>query len=538
MTDEASSWAEGMRRVRLFPFPESGPFVSPDAPEPDGFVEIGWDQNARFPAFLAPAEGGGEALVPFTPMAQFPPDGYRGDFFVEAFSDAAIKARWIEARQDPATRARILASVRNLEIPHQFRGTGALDPRGRIDPHSEIDLSAVRRPAFFAAAPWREDIARLDSRTSVVEVTAPREPLETMRLGLVTPIKLRGWHVRGEGVPDPNGGRRRALAILVSGRNVETTGIHHPDDLACGWSPEVGAWLQRSYPASDGLSESGGARPWRSYILAFVDAGFDVLTLDKRGHGLSGGANDSNCGEQGEDLFRALDALETGAGARVLTPEGALLEGDRAAGRLLGGVAAHDMPVVLVGPSQGGMAVCWAMYKNFVGACDFDRPNPRRHGPLGYNIKAAMVLAPFAAGLGYRSPDESLVEAARRLEFNVQMFPSGEILGSIPKWTALFIGRGLWDFSESLEGTLECYRRANGLRALQGVRGPHGEGEWGARNIAVMQDRMTAFAIAAVVGAPGESRVEVRTIRDVVRGAPPFWAETAFPPPGNGRRTR
>lgn len=516
-------WEDGMRRVRLFPFDANGPLVSPQAPKPDGFTMVGWDQNADFPAYRVNNE-----LVPFTPMAQFAPPGYAGDYFVDHFTDAAIKARWAIARRDPATRERILARVNDLQIPHQFRGTGCIDPRGRIDPHAaDVDLRAIRHPGFFAAAPWNEAIATIDSRTSIVEVTVPREPYEIIYMGLRDPIRLRGWHIVGDGVPDGRGRRTKALAILDSGRNIETTAIHHPDDMACYWDGRLKAWLQKSYPNEDRRSESGGIRTWRSYLLAFVNAGFDVLTLDKRGHGISGGASDSNCNEQGEDLFRMLDALETGIGARVLTPDGTLLEERAVAGKLLGGRGAKEIPVVIGGPSQGCMVACWAMHKNFVGSCDFDRPDPVPRGPYGYNVKAALLLSPFGAGIGYRSPDDSLIEAARRVDFNVQMFTSGEILGGIKHWPAIFIGRGLWDFSESLEGTLDCIRRATGPRMIVTVRGPHGEGEWGESNIRFVQEQMTRFATAAIYGRSVESYAMPSDIREIVAAAPRHWVETA-----------
>ncbi len=77
-----------------------------------------------------------------------------------------------------------------------------------------------------------------------------------------------------------------------------------------------------------------------------------------------------------------------------------------------------------------------------------------------------MLLAPFGAGLGFRTPDDSLVEAFRRLETNVQIMPTGEVLAGVAKWPALFIGRGLWDFSESLEGSFDCLRRCAGPRMI------------------------------------------------------------------------
>lgn len=109
-----------------------------------------------FPAYRVTRADGADELVPFTPLAQAPPPGYLGDWRVEAFTDAAIKQQWRETANDPIQRERILARVANMEIPHQFRATGKLDPRGLIDSHGEVDLGAIRRPAFFGAAPWRK----------------------------------------------------------------------------------------------------------------------------------------------------------------------------------------------------------------------------------------------------------------------------------------------------------------------------------------------------------------------------------------------
>ncbi|HEY1720796.1 MAG TPA: hypothetical protein VGG27_06100 [Magnetospirillaceae bacterium] len=523
MADNQLDWDEGMRRVRLFPFDANGPLVSSGAPKPDGFTMVGWDQNAEFPAYRVNGD-----LVPFTPMAQFAPVDAKSDYFVDHFTDTAIKARWAEAKKDPATRDRILARVMDLQVPHQFRGTGSIDPRGLIDPHAErVDLTSIRRPGFFAAAPWNEAIAAFDDRTSVIEVVVPREPHEIIHMGLRDPIRVRGWHIAGDGVPDGRGGKIKALAILICGRNIEMTGIHHPDDGECYWDARLQGWMQNSYPDTANRSESGGARPWRNYLRVFVEAGFDVLSIDKRGHGISGGTCDTNCNEQGEDLFRVLDALETGIGVRILLPGGTPLEGKAAAGKLLGGRGAKEIPVVIGGASQGCMVTCWAMHKNAVGSCDFDRPDPVQRGPYGYNVKASLLLAPFGGGLGYRSPDDSLIEAARRAEFHVQMFTSGEILGGIKHWPAVFIGRGLWDFSESLEGSFDCFRRATGPRMILGVRGPHGEAQWGNVNIRHVQDHMTRFAAAAVSGRAIEGYTEPQNIRDVVAAAPQHWIATA-----------
>ena len=515
-----SDWGEGIKRIRRFEFPEHGPFVGSGQPEPDGVVDVGWDQNRPMPAYRIDGE-----LAPFTPLGQFPPAGTKGDWRADAFTDAEIKSRWRLADEDVRERIRQKASF--LTVPHQFRATGGLDPRGRIDPHGDVDLRDIRRPAFFGAAPWNEEIAEVETLTSVVEFEVPRDPHEVLHLGLTGPVRLRGWHIAGDGVPDGKGGRKRALAVLTAGRSIETTVIHHPEDPACVWNAEVRGWLPTSYPDQVRRTEGFGARPWRTYPLAFVRAGFDVLTLDKRGHGISGGANDSNTNEQAEDIFRMLEAMESGRGMRILTPEGELLEGGAAAGRLLYGYTARTLPVFVSGASQGCMVTCWAMHKNFVGSCDFERPDAISRGPYGYNIQAALLLAPFGGGLGYRTPDDALVEAFRRLESNVQIMPSGEVLAGVAKWPALFIGRGLWDFAESLEGSFDCLRRCQGPRMIAPVRGPHGEGEWGQDNIAYMQRRMTDFATAVLQQKNVDGYVEPETLRGLVGSAPPIWPSTA-----------
>ncbi len=95
----SNDWAEGMMRIRRFEFPESGPFVGPGQPAPDGFVDVGWDQNRTMPAYRV-----GEELVPFTPLGQFPPADTAGDWRVNAFTDAEIKARWRNANEPTKAR--------------------------------------------------------------------------------------------------------------------------------------------------------------------------------------------------------------------------------------------------------------------------------------------------------------------------------------------------------------------------------------------------------------------------------------------------
>jgi hypothetical protein len=346
-------------------FPPHGPFVSGGTPVPDVRAFVGWDQFDDFPAYTVDT-GATRVAVPFTPTLQFPPPGYRGDYYAEEFTDEKIKAMWLVKREDPTEAAQVRSMLRILDAPHEFRITGTVIADGRIDPHGEVDLAAIRRPAFFGEKPWREPIGALDERACVIEFTAPREALERIRFGRTDPIKLRGWHIAGEGVDDGAGGRKRAMMVMIAGRTVETTATSHPDDFFRVLDCETGAWRAADYPAPRHLTEIWAARAWRRYLFEMNRAGFDVLTFDKRGHGISGGLNDSNMGEQANDIFRALDALESGVGLKLLTPDGRLLAGQTAAGRLLPSGGARATPVIVAGPSQGSMVSSWAMHKNYI----------------------------------------------------------------------------------------------------------------------------------------------------------------------------
>jgi pimeloyl-ACP methyl ester carboxylesterase len=463
---------------------------------------------------------------------RFPPASYAGpDYYVDQFTDAKIKEAWGTCRSDPACLVRVLDGMSMLDVPHQFRMTGSVDAQGRIDPHGEVDLKSVRRPGFFGQAPYREPIAERDDRAYVVEFTAPREAYERIHLQRVDPIKLRGWYLVGDGVDDGAGNKIRAVMMLIAGRSIETTAIQHPDDHIYRHDEATGKWIAVGYPGEKSRTEMWGARSWRHYINEMNRAGFDVLTFDKRGHGISGGLNDSNMGEQAEDAFRALDALETGAGLRLAAPGGDVLSEGDAAGLLLAGQPARAIPVIIGGPSQGSMVTSWAMQKNFVENCSYDLPEVVCAPPHRYNVKGAILLASFAAGVGFRSaPDAALVEAATRVELNVQAGPTSEILANIDKWPAVFIGRGLWDFGESLEGAFETYRRARGLKEIVVVRGPHGENEWGEANADFVRARMKVFAMAAILGlAEAEGAAKPQTLRELVASSPKHWEETSAP---------
>lgn len=494
---------------------------------PDCIAHVGYGKNADLPGFSY-QDPKGSVCIPFTQTSQGLTKDYQGeDFYIEEFTDARIKKKWQEFSQDPDAARPIIELARSFSLC-EFRNTGTISPIGRIEPNEDVNLADIRRPVFFGQSVYNENIAKVDDKTYIVEFTVPRDTYERLHLKVYTPIKLRGWFIEGEGIPDNTGNKRYAMAIILGGRGIETTAIHHPDDLLYVYDPETKEYQDISYPNEQGMTEKWGLRQWREYLYALNQAGFDVLTIDKRGHGISGGLTASDTGEQAEDLFRILDQLETGKGLRILAPSGELFDGEQVAGKLLRGEQAKNVPVIIGGASQGSMVTAWAMQKNFVEFCPYNSLEEKGASPYGYNIKGALMLADFAAGIGYAEPVFTLLEGCLRTMENVMFFPSSEILTNIDKWPAVFFGKGLWDNYVSVEGTFEAYKRAKGLKELVLVRGPHSENECGKENIAYMRTKIVEFAILAVTNA-GIKIPGTADLKSAVCSSPPYWEPSSKP---------
>jgi len=490
-------------------------------------THVGYDKNEDLPGFSCqdPKES---VCIPFAQTNQQPTEGYQGeDFYIEEFTDAKIKEKWQAFSQDPDAAKPIIELAKSFSLS-EFRNTGTVCPIGKIEPNEDVNLANIRRPAFFGQSVYNENIAKVDDKTYIVEFTVPRDTYERLHLKVCTPIKLRGWFIEGEGILDNSGNKTHAIAIMIGGRSIETTAIHHPDDPLYVYDSETKEYKGISYPNEQKTTAKWGLRQWREYLYALNRAGFDVLTIDKRGHGISGGLTASDTGEQAEDLFRMLDQLESGNGLRMLASTGELFVGEQAAGKLLRGEQAKSVSVIIGGSSQGSIVTAWAMQKNFTEFCPYNNPEGRCTSSYGYNIKGALMLADFAAGIGYMEPVYTLLEGCLRTMENVMFFPSSEILMSVDKWPAVFFGKGLWDKYVSVEGTFKAYKRATGLKELVFVRGPHSENEYGQENVIYMRTKMVEFAIQTVVN-PGIEIPGPADLKSAVCSSPPYWEPSSKP---------
>src|SRR5207244_7450570 len=164
---------------------------------------VGTDRDAELPGYLVRS-----TCVPLLVTANRPPPDYAGnDYYVDEFTDAKLKARWAACKQDAACFKRIDAQMQRWLPPNKeraTRATGAVDPSGNIDPEGNVDLRQIRRPAFFAKAPYREAIAASDTRTWIVTLNVTRDTCERHDLYMKGGSRLSG---SSRELPDIEDGR-------------------------------------------------------------------------------------------------------------------------------------------------------------------------------------------------------------------------------------------------------------------------------------------------------------------------------------------
>lgn len=491
------------------------PDRSISAAPPDCVAHVGYDRDQNLPGYLLPTAAGPRTCIPFTTVAALPPRSYRGDFFVDEFSDAALRRRWAACKADPVCSARVSRQVAARQPPNREYTT--TDPHaryllGKVDEPvtGALDLARVRRPSLFASAPWREPIAALDARTTTVEFTAPPDAFERLHRNDHRPVKLRGWYVRGDGALI-GGRRQRALVIMTGGGGARIAAIEDPVDSLYR-SEADGTSHLNSFP--NATTGSPGQVAWRKIATDLVGAGYDVLIYDRRGVGMSSGFSDTNTLQQGRDILNMVAALRSGEGLRTLTAQRERLDGTAAARALRGTKPATGLPVLLLGSSRGSMSSGWAMTINFAADCTYDLPvvtcAPPRRDP---SIRGAMLVSEFVSGVGYvtrnSTPDDEakglgrdrgLFIAGSEVENNIVFFPSSAILAGMRRWPAVFLARGLWDYASALEGTIDAWSRVRGPRELMVVRGPHPLETWPATERRRLTERLIVFAGAAVAG--------------------------------------
>jgi hypothetical protein len=497
---------------------------NPMFPSPECHAYVGYDRDMVLPGYILPTSAGPRTCIPFTSTRARKPAGYHGDFYVDNFTDDKLRKRWEHCENDKDCRKRVYDQVVKRHPPNKEHDLQ--DPHGRFllgkieEKGGDTDLTQIRRPAFFARAPYNEPIAAADGDTSVVEFTAPVEAYERLRMNMTGDIKLRGWYIRGAGVSDGKGRRKRALIIMNGGGGDRVTAIDDPKDVAYVVDKQSGLTIPDDDWPKGGTGVQG-ERYWRQTWYRLHQAGFDVLAMDRRGVGISGGYSDTNTLQQGHDLLDIVAALRSGRGMRALGPDGKLALGADAARSVRGGPTEAGLPVFFMGSSRGTMASGWAMTINFDKDCSYDLPTIACKAPVeDHTVKGAILIADFSSGVGYlegetsskddgRGPgkDRGLFIGGIEEKNNIVFFPSSAIIRGIGKWPSGFFARGLWCYADGLEGEISSYSRVKGLRELDVVRGPHPFETWPAQEKDRIRDRIIAYATAVLFDAksiPGQ----------------------------------
>jgi hypothetical protein len=519
----------------------------PPEPVPDCTARVGYDRDMVLPGYILPTSAGPRTCIPFTTaLVRRPPD-YKGDFYVNEFTDEKLRQRWEDCKKDKPCYDRVYKQVMARHPPNKEQSLTDAHARfllGKIEEHgASTDLTTIRRPGYFASEPYKEPIALKESETYTVEFTAPPEAYERLQRHAIENIQLRGWYIRGTGIDEGNGHKVRSLIIISGGGGDRVTAIDDPRDKGYEIDPKTGATIPNDdFPnATTGVK---GMAPWRRMAYVLNEAGFDVLQFDRRGIGISGGFSETNTLQQGHDLLKIVADLRSGDGMRALTPSGEVLESHKAAAAVHGGKPDAGQPTFFMGSSRGTMASSWAMTQNFDKDCSYDLPAITCKPPVeDHTIVGAILLADFSSGVGYlpgettpkddgRGPgrDRGLFIGGIELEHNIVFFPSSATLAGIHTWPSAFFARGLWCYADGLEGEVDSYSRANGLKDLVVVRGPHAYETWPEVERQRVRERILAYATAVVLGhksIPG--RRTWSNMKELVATTSDVWETSTHP---------
>jgi hypothetical protein len=519
----------------------------PSIPLPDCHARVGYDRDMVLPGYILPTSAGPRTCIPFTTALMKPPADYKGDFYVDEFTDEKLRSRWEDCKKDKACYNRVYKQVMSRHPPNReqtITDTHARFLLGKIEERGgDTDLTKIRRPAFFSREPYNEEIAQVDAKTYTVEFTAPPDAYERLQRHATENIKLRGWYIQGEGIANGKGGRVRSLIVISGGGGDRVTAIDDPRDRGYEIDPKTGETIPNdNFPNATTGAKGMGA--WRKLAYILNHAGFDVFEFDRRGIGISGGFSETDTLQQGHDLLKIVEDLRSGDGMRALTPTGDVLHGYQAAKVIHGGRPDAGTPTFFLGSSRGTMASSWAMTQNFDKDCSYDLPTitckPAVQDPT---IKGAILMADFSSGVGYlpaettpkddgRGPgrDRGLFIGGIEVEHNIVFFPSSATLAGIHKWPSAFFARGLWCYADGLEGEVDSYTRVNGLKDLVVVRGPHPYETWPEAERGRVRERILAYATAVVLGhksIPG--RRTWSNMKELVATASDVWEPSTHP---------
>jgi pimeloyl-ACP methyl ester carboxylesterase len=387
----------------------------------------------------------------------FPPEAFDIDF---------LRGFWpsVPTASQQATEATAFFFITTHWGPPDAAAADLTDVKTPADFPDEVFSSLATRTTRLEFDVPKTDFQKLGWAPTHLPVSIPVDPAPN------TPLKLRGWYIKGDGMARGDEGRptrEHPLVILSSG---------FPYSIA--FDQLVG-----------GIDVGRQIRKTATYLVA---QGFDVLFFDKRGHGYSEGLLDG----MGEDTFRALDLLEHGVTVEegvplslsVITADGRRLSGEAAAAeRLLGSrYTARTKPIVLRGFSYGSSQLQKAMAMNYSdlpveyrfkrdesGAVVVDEARMPA-GNRRYNFRGIVAISGFQGSLKYETAPYFLAldALASTIGHNGGVLKS-TVYQSMDRWPA-HLGLYATNDFETADGAVDAYNnRLRGRKQIKMVVGYH-----------------------------------------------------------------
>src|SRR5712671_2487138 len=82
-------------------------------------AHVGFDRDLTLPGYYIPTRLGPTTCLPFTVTAQRPPAKYKGDFYVDEFTDAKLRAQWAQCKLDTACFDKVQKIVSSRAPPNK-----------------------------------------------------------------------------------------------------------------------------------------------------------------------------------------------------------------------------------------------------------------------------------------------------------------------------------------------------------------------------------------------------------------------------------
>jgi len=275
---------------------------------------------------------------------------------------------------------------------------------------------------------------------------------------------------------------------------------------------------------------------FRKLVASFVNRGFNVLFVDKAGHGWSQGTTIMWSPKIYLDVLKQLGDKKNMKGAPLLS------------------MPVKSTPIVLVGHSLGALLLQQVMAVNqnhgligFVNATPsgtpFGEPFDISEADLGYNFKGFIDLEGSPAGWKFTSSGTQRMWSAGRtiaktkgLNFNLAPALS-EYIATVPKtesqpgWPALMVVTCTQDWMAPY-GALYAYNMANGLKKILIYEGSHGRSVI-QPNVELLKTEVIEFAADAVMNTNIVDTTKL-TMKQLICSSPQIRTDVTPAPPTAG----